>query len=56
VISGKLDTAVYRTSGGRAQPLIEQAGKGAAEIGRVAILTPSVPPLSRHMKILAGAG
>jgi len=30
-------------------------GRGQRKFGRVAAVTPSVPPLCRHMKILAGA-
>jgi hypothetical protein len=34
---------------------VEQAGKGGKrKFGRLALLIPSAPPLSRHMKILAG--
>ena len=39
--------------GGRTPLWVEQAGKGGKrKVGRLAIVTPSAPPLSRHTKIL----
>ena len=40
----------------RASEWVEQAGKGGKrKLGRLRLATPSAPPLSRHIKTIAGA-
>ena len=40
----------------RASEWVEQAGKGGKrKLGRLKLATPSAPPLSRHIKTIAGA-